>query len=140
MLKPRSLHSLFLAVASLLMVSVATAQTPPPAPNPAPTPPPIHDPTGCANFVEVRGKILEGWGHEFFEDGWWEMWDDKGDLVGWGTWEQDPETGKIDYENLSGDGGGGQTGSYEWDSSEGVWDRTEASHPQAPPMRLVPPL
>ena len=76
---------------------------------------------------------------EFDPDGTWEMWDDSGS-VGWGVWELDQPNSTIEYINLSGDGGGRQSGTYEWDPENGEWERTWASHPKAPPMSLIPPL
>ena len=135
---PKLLQALLLAIVPFMMMGALVAQTPPTPPTP---PVPVTPtPTGVVNQVEVRGTVLEDWGHEFFEDGTWEMWKANGELVGWGTWEQDPATGEIHYLNESGDGGGNQTGTYEWDSSSAAWDRTAASHPDAPKLRLLPPL
>ncbi len=114
------LIKLFLLQATALLVAGSlTAQTPPPRSL-------VHDPTGVVNQVEVDGTVLRGYGHEFYSDGTWEMWDSDG-LVGYGTWEQDLETGYIHYVNESGDGGGGQTGKYERDGT--VWERTEGIPP-----------
>lgn len=97
------------------------------------------EPTGVVNFVEINGEIVEGLEHEFFEDGWWEMWRN-GEPVGWGTWELDPATCRIKYVNFSDDGGGNQEGTYEWNDDDKKWVRIHASHPGAPPLALVPPL
>lgn len=121
------LMSRALLVASFCVFSaVATAQCP--------------EPTGCVNFVKVNGAIVEGLHHEFYPDGTWEMWSDDKGTVGWGTWDFDEENCRIDYVNLSGDGGGNQTGTYEWDDEKHEWERTAASHQGAPPLSLVPPL
>ncbi len=115
----------------LLLTVPAIAQVPP-------EPPPCPDPTLVVHLVELKGVVQDGECFQFFEDGTWANWDDD-QVYGWGTYEWNPVAGTIDYVNLSGDGGGNQTGTYTWDPDEHVWERTASSHPNAPPMSLLPP-
>lgn len=71
-------------------------------------------------------------------DGTWGMWVnyDSTRVWGYGMYYWNPTNGTIDYENLSDDGGGGQTGQYTWDGSKYV--RNRASHPDAKRMVLHP--
>ncbi|MCU0864056.1 MAG: hypothetical protein MUC36_09705 [Planctomycetes bacterium] len=73
-----------------------------------------------------------------FGDGTWGMWFNiEGErLWGFGTYIWSPTAGTIDYENRSDDGGGGQTGQYTWDGTK--YERTRASHPDAPSLSLHP--
>lgn len=109
-------------------------------------PPPIavdlaamNDPSGIPMAVRRNGELTE-WTIQFESDGTWQLWDGAGEVLGFGIWEYDAQNEEIHYENLSGDGGGNQTGTYSWNTSTGEWDRSQASHPNAPKMSLIPPL
>ncbi len=114
--------------AAVLLIAGSVLAQPEPGPGP--------DPTGVVNTVEINGNVTE-YSHQFFVNGYWSMWGEDGKLIGFGCLEQQA-AGSIDYENHSGDGGGGQTGTYEWDGT--AWNRTSSSHPDAPPLRLLPPV
>lgn len=114
-------------LAALSLGSTATAQQSP-------------DPSTRAWTVELNGVLNQ---NEFFlftpdrsGDGTWGTWENfEGNRrYGWGYYFWDPTTGTIEYINLSGDGGGNQTGTYTWDGTSYV--RTRASHPAAPRMVL----
>ena len=70
----------------------------------APSPEAPH-PVGVGHFVVLNGemtaRILTN-----YDQGFWEVVDGDGRLVGWGTNEYDPEPGAIEYINLSGGGDG----------------------------------
>jgi hypothetical protein len=116
-------------LAVLSLSSTATAQR---APNPGST----------AWFVELNGQLNPNDQFVFvpfvFGNGTWGMWFNvEGErLWGFGTYIWDPTAGTIDYENRSDDGGGGQTGQYTWDGTK--YERTKASHPEAPRLSLHP--
>lgn len=126
---PRWLPLLPAVLAVLSLSSTATAQR---APNPGST----------TWVVELNGQLNPNEHFVFvpfvFGDGTWGMWFDvEGErLWGFGTYIWDPTAGTIDYENRSDDGGGGQTGQYTWDGTK--YERTRASHPQAPRLSLHP--
>lgn len=116
-------------LAVLSLSSTATAQR---APNPGST----------AWIVELNGQLNPNDQFVFvpfvFGNGTWGMWFNvEGErLWGFGTYIWDPTAGTIDYENRSDDGGGGQTGQYTWDGTK--YERTKASHPEAPRLSLHP--
>ena len=119
-----------LALALLLFAPKATAQNSP-------------DPASLPWGVELDGVLQPGEVFLFHPDS---PWSSSGTWInlnatttfGWGTYDWHPLTGTIDYVNQSGDGGGIQTGEYEWslDRYERLW----SSHPQAKPMSLLPPV
>lgn len=117
------------AMLALSLSSTATAQR---APNPSST----------TWNVELNGQLNPNDHFVFvpflFGDGTWGMWFNvEGErLWGFGTYIWKPTSGTIDYENRSDDGGGGQTGQYTWDGTK--YERTRASHPEAPRMSLHP--
>lgn len=134
-MKNHKLSSLALLGLLLSMLTAGLrAQVPPAPPEPS-----CPCPTGTVNAVRINGNIMEGMQHMFFDDGTWAMWTSDR-LVGWGTWEFGSAPCTIDYVNRSLDGGGNQTGTFTWDDTSHEWQRTAASHPDAPPMSLVPPL
>lgn len=99
-----------------------------------------EDPCSRVWLVEVNGVMNHNELYIFEPDrsgdGTWGTWQNfEGNRVyGWGYYYWDPVSGTIEYINLSGDGGGNQTGQYTWDGEKYV--RTKASHPEAPPMAL----
>jgi hypothetical protein len=128
-------------LAALSLGSIATAQR-------------SEDPASRTWNVVLNGTLNEKEHFEFvpafYGDGTWGMYvnfefvadgDDPDDdpdvrLWGFGIYFWNPVTGKIDYENRSSDGGGGQTGQYTWDAPKYV--RNRSSHPEAPSLVLVP--
>jgi hypothetical protein len=116
-------------LAVLSLSSTATAQR---APNPGST----------TWIVELNGQLNPNEHFVYvpfvFGNGTWGMWFNvEGErLWGFGTYIWDPTAGTIDYENRSDDGGGGQTGQYTWDGTK--YERTRASHPEAPRLSLHP--
>lgn len=116
-------------LAVLSLSSTATAQR---APNPGST----------TWIVELNGQLNPNDHFVFvpfvFGNGTWGMWFNvEGErLWGFGTYIWDPTAGTIDYENRSDDGGGGQSGQYTWDGTK--YERTRASHPEAPRLSLHP--
>ena len=100
--------------------------------------PPI-DPGSKVWDVELNGVMQPGEKFLFTPEfdgacfGTWINFDEK-KTWGWGTYFWDPVWGTIEYQNLSNDGGGGQSGVYSWTGTSYI--RTWASHPQAPPMTL----
>ena len=98
------------------------------------------DPSSKSWQVELKGVVQPGESFDFFPNapgsnqGTWINADDD-NVWGWGLYTWDPVSGILEYINLSGDGGGYQTGVYSWTGKS--YRRTWASHPQAPPMSLL---
>ncbi|MEM1451034.1 MAG: hypothetical protein AAF726_21905 [Planctomycetota bacterium] len=99
---------------------------------------PPRYPIGVGMTVFIRGELTP-YVMTFYEDGTWEVVDGDQNPVGWGIYVYDEDAGTIDYLNESGDGGGGQTGTYTGSHDSGMWERTAASHPKAPELALQPP-
>lgn len=126
--------TLFLAIASLLAPAAELPASPGSVVAEAAVSGP-PDPSGTTMILEVNGNPV---GFQMmYDDGTWEAEVD-GQIVAWGTYVMHDSGDGFDYVNESGDGGGGQHGTFTWNDTTGVWDRTYSSHPKAPSMSLVP--
>lgn len=98
------------------------------------------DPGSRAWQVEVNGVTSETevmlYDPDPSGDGTWGTWHnfDGNHTYGYGVYFWDPLEGTIEYINQSNEGGGNQTGKYQWD--DGKYVRVEASHPKAPDIVL----
>ena len=130
-MKLRTLFLLALAPLFFLQVAPSLVAAPVPTSNPEWPEPPI---TNTVMVVILNGEMVDA-DFKFHEDGTWEL--TMGEFYVWGFWEYNEETQIIDYTNETGDGGGGQSGTYKWNEADGTWDRT-SSHPDAPEVSLMP--
>lgn len=118
--------------AMLAVVSLSSPATAQRAPNPSST----------TWIVELNGQLDPNEHFVFVPipagGGTIGMWFNTGGgrLYGFGMYRWDPTAGTIDYDNRSDDGGGGQNGQYTWDGTK--YERTRASHPEAPRLSLHP--